>query len=379
MAENFLCLFRFFAFCRVLSLILPSINGYPLCTQAILGDFSADECPQIFPECTSGSLGSIEINSASVTVTSDDGYGGKDISTVDATEATNSIVNCGDVPTCEGVGYFLIAHFSTLHCLGIQPGMDSFVPAGLRYILAVVTVRYTGMQGVSTFQERYDGHFYHSVYRFGSGNNECSSFRAMSEHQLPFATDTSILSSIPCAYIYTTTNGVDTTDDLTESTSHSPVSTLAPSQSIHAIPTSDQGGITVSPWSDRDLITSVTSDTTTGDLEEQPLHPPSHHLFYIHHLLYQCLIALRSQRVLNSYSTPKSWSRESLELPRISATGNQSKLIIFTYTDPFFRICVRLDGGKPTRTVTNIFGLQIISATFSKAKMKLRRGLFLSY
>ncbi|XP_041455946.1 adhesion G protein-coupled receptor E3-like isoform X2 [Lytechinus variegatus] len=270
MAENFLCLFRFFAFCRVLSLILPSIYGYPLCTQAILEDFSADECPQIFPECTSGSLGSIEINSASVTVTSDDGYGGKDISTVDATEATNSIVNCGDVPTCEGVGYFLIAHFSTLHCLGIQPGMDSFVPAGLRYILAVVTVRYTGMQGVSTFQERYDGHFYHSVYRFGSGNNECSSFRVMSEHQLPFATNTSILSSIPCAYIYTTTNGVDTTDDLTESTSHSPVSTLAPSQSIHAIPTSDQGGITVSPWSDRDLIPSVTSDTTTGDLTTSP-------------------------------------------------------------------------------------------------------------
>ena len=100
-----------------------------------------------FPACPEGSLDTIQVTNATVTVNSDDGNGGTNTKTVDATEAANSIVRC-NAYTCGSLAYILLANYSTQYCLGFAPGTGDAATYGYISIDAVVSVEYTGGVGM---------------------------------------------------------------------------------------------------------------------------------------------------------------------------------------------------------------------------------------
>ena len=121
---------------------------YAICTYSFLcliryKDTADYPCSPAFPACPNGSLDTIQVTHANVTVNSDDGNGGTNTSTVDATEAANNIVNCGDTYTCESLAFILLANYSTQYCLGVAPG-EGYRFRHRIYINAIVFVEYTG-------------------------------------------------------------------------------------------------------------------------------------------------------------------------------------------------------------------------------------------
>eukprot|EP00057_Strongylocentrotus_purpuratus_P020761 XP_011675235.1 PREDICTED: WD repeat-containing protein 24 [Strongylocentrotus purpuratus] len=135
-------------------------------------DTADNPCDPTFPACPEGSLNTTQVTNATVTVNSDDGNGGTNTSTVDATEAANSIVHCNTY-TCWSLAYILVADYSTQYCLGFAPVQGDAMDVGYIFIDAVVSVEYTGGSGRSLFKASFDGFFVRSKYE---GNPRCTVF-----------------------------------------------------------------------------------------------------------------------------------------------------------------------------------------------------------
>eukprot|EP00057_Strongylocentrotus_purpuratus_P009564 XP_011664038.1 PREDICTED: mucin-5AC-like [Strongylocentrotus purpuratus] len=164
--------------CRSLAFILLANYSTQYCFGAALGsappeyiqidavvsveytDIRPNPCGPTFPACPEGSGDSIQVTNATVTVNSDNGNGGTITSTVEATEAANSIVHCGDTYTCGSLAYILLANYSTQYCIAALETID---PTYFK-IHAVVSVEYTGSSESSTFNPSFVGFFNHGKW-----------------------------------------------------------------------------------------------------------------------------------------------------------------------------------------------------------------------